>query len=65
VILDFYRNEMERLGWQFISCMTGAESLLIFQKPYKMATICVRQETRGTFKNKIVIFVMNKEAETE
>ncbi len=62
-IADFYRNEMERLGWQYVSGMASAESILIFQKPYKMATVSVRQATKSAFKNKIVIFVMNKEAE--
>lgn len=65
IIADFYRNEMERLGWQYVSGMASAESILIFQKPYKMATISVRATTKSAFKNKIVIFVMNKEAEAE
>lgn len=36
---DFYKDEMERLGWKLISDFDVRENKLIFQKPYKICLV--------------------------
>lgn len=38
----FFVLEMERMGWNMISSLEGAESLLVFIKPTKICTISLR-----------------------
>lgn len=57
-IIQFYRDEMERLGWQYFSGMQSSESLLVFRKPFKMALVSVRPALRNA-KHTIVIHIMH------
>ncbi|MCL4360929.1 hypothetical protein M1446_01065 [Candidatus Dependentiae bacterium] len=41
-LIDFYKSEMEIAGWQEISCINADESILIFQKPKKIACVTLR-----------------------
>lgn len=52
---DFYRQEMERCGWQLVADARAHESQLIFRKPSKLCVISVRSEKKG----KRVLIVMN------
>ena len=42
-VLDFYVQEMERLGWQRIGFCSGFESLITFTKPDKLCSISIRE----------------------
>jgi len=42
VIVTFYRQEMERLGWKQVVFFDSFEKLLVFQKPSRFCVICVR-----------------------
>lgn len=41
-IVDFYRCQMERLGWQFCNDFHTEESLLFFVKPDKKSIVSIR-----------------------
>lgn len=41
-LVTLYHQEMERMGWQEITAFKGEETLLIFKKPQRWATISIR-----------------------
>ena len=45
-IVDFYEQEMERMGWQQLGSFSGKENILIFEKPYSVATVLVRENLK-------------------
>lgn len=47
-LIQFYRQEMERLGWQQVVEFSGDEVLLTFKKPGRFCTACIRP-TRKTW----------------
>ena len=51
MITNFYNFEMERQGWQRISCIKGFESTLVFQRPKKVCVISVRALSARTKNN--------------
>jgi len=64
MITNFYNFEMERQGWQRISCIKGFESTLVFQRPKKICIISVRAlsaRTRNNYKCLVHICTSLKE----
>lgn len=41
-LAEFYRQEMERLGWQHGARFNGAEQLLYFEKPGRFCVVSIR-----------------------
>lgn len=39
----FYRQEMERLGWDLVAINEGAESVALYRKPAQFCVVSVRQ----------------------
>jgi len=61
LLIDFYKLEMERLGWRNISAFSSTEeSLLIYEKPHKICAISIRFYTK---KRGVFVFVGQKKYE--
>lgn len=42
LVRDFYRDEMENLGWQKVGQLDATDTTLIFQKPKKICVIAIQ-----------------------
>lgn len=51
MITNFYQFEMERQGWQRMSCIKNLESTLVFQRPKKICIISIRSLSKRTKNN--------------
>ncbi len=60
-IKDFYKQEMERLGWCNIATYEQSESLFLFKKPDRLCAVSVRPYQHQN-KAAIIIFSGKKEA---
>lgn len=54
-LVEFYRANMERLGWRERAIITGREVLVEFEKPEKLCCVSVRPE--GDEKMRLVLSV--------
>jgi hypothetical protein len=45
-VVDFYEQEMERMGWQQLSAFSGKETVLAFEKPFSVAIIMIRESKK-------------------
>ncbi len=59
-IIEFYMQEMERLGWRQVKVFKGIESLLQFESPGRLCTISVRENKKRRAKTDILIFTGTK-----
>lgn len=48
-IISFYRNEMERFGWQLMAQNEASQTMLVFEKPSKVCTIMLAQAGSRVF----------------
>lgn len=60
-IVDFYTNQMERLGWNCIKLFQGFESLLQFESPDRLCTVSVRPHHKRSCGADIIVFIDSKE----
>jgi len=51
-LVQFYTQEMERLGWQQVVEFSGDEVLLTFKKPGRFCTACVRPTRKSWERSK-------------
>lgn len=56
-LISFYDEEMELEGWKKLTSFFGAESLIIFEKPNKHASISIRPQKNNS--NLVLIFLMS------
>ncbi len=60
-VIEFYTQQMERLGWNHVKLFKGSESLLQFESPDRLCTISVRPRLKRSSGTNIFIFIGAKE----
>jgi hypothetical protein len=45
-VLNFYEQEMERMGWEQLSLFEGKETILLFEKPYSIVLVLLHEDVK-------------------
>lgn len=58
-LITMYREQMERHGWNLAQSFKGSESLLHFEKPTRVCSVCIRPHKKmfGNEGSELIIYV--------
>ena len=56
-VVDFFVNQMERLGWKHLVSFKGLESLLQFKSPDRYCTIVIKNSVNQSLSSLVFIYI--------